>query len=186
MSIILENYKKSHKKWLKGLYIRSFPAEERAPFFIVLNRVKRGTAEMLIAKENGVAVGFAYMVCNENLAYLFYLTVDDTKRGKGYGTAIISALREKYRGKRFFLAREQLDKSAENYAERVNRRNFYLKCGLEDLPCCIKEGTVTYDVMGIGGNVTAEEYHDLIKDWAGLLLKIVDMKIIEKGEDYER
>ena len=81
---------------------------------------------------------------------------------------------------RIFLAREQLDKSAENYAQRVSRRNFYLRCGFEDLPCCIKEGSVVYDVMGIGGIVTAEEYHKLIKPWAGFLLKIVDMRIIEK------
>lgn len=180
MSVVLENYKKSDKKWLKSLYVRSFPSEERVPFFIMMNKVKRSTADMLIACENGEAVGFVYMVCNKKLAYIFYLAVDDLKRGKGYGTEIIDALRKKYKGKRLFLAREQLDKSAENYAQRVNRRSFYLKCGFEDLPCCIKEGAVVYDVMGIGGKVTPEEYHDLIKSWAGLLLKIVDMKIIEK------
>lgn len=180
MSLTLEKYDKSDKKQLKRLYLTAFPSEERCPFFIMMNREKRGKSEMLIARDKGRFIGFAYMVCDEKLAYLFYLAVDDSERGKGYGTEIIEALKEKYKGRRLFLAREQLDKSAENYEQRVNRHNFYLHCGFEDLSCCIKEGPVVYDVMGIGGNVTAEEYHSLIKDWAGILLKIVDMKIIEK------
>lgn len=182
MSITLEKYVKSDKKQVKKLYLTAFPAEERAPFFIMMNREKRGKSEMLVARDKGEFIGFVYMVCDEKLAYLFYLAVDDSKRGQGYGTKIIEALKEKYKGRRLFLAREQLDKSAENYEQRVNRHNFYLHCGFEDLPCCIKEGPVVYDVMGIGGSVTAEEYHSLIKDWAGILLKIVDMKIIEKQE----
>lgn len=180
MSITLEKYDKSDRKQLKRLYLSAFPFEERCPYFIMMNREKKEKSEMLVARDNGEFIGFAYMVCNEKLAYIFYLAVEESNRGRGYGKKIIAALKEKYRGRRLFLAREQLDKSAENYEQRVNRHNFYLKCGFEDLPCCIKEGPVVYDVMGIGGNVTAEEYHSLIKDWAGIMLKIVDMKIIEK------
>ncbi|MBO5343264.1 MAG: GNAT family N-acetyltransferase [Ruminococcus sp.] len=180
MSITLEKFTKSDNKLLKKLYISAFPMEERCPYFIMMNREKRGKSEMLVARDKGEFIGFAYMVCDQKLAYLFYLAVDDSKRGQGYGTKIIEAVKKKYNGMRIFLAREQLDKSAENYAQRVSRRNFYIRCGFEDLPCCIKEGSVVYDVMGIGGIVTAEEYHKLIKPWAGFLLKIVDMRIIEK------
>ncbi len=170
---------------IKTIYEGAFPADEKAPFSLIMRRVKQGKAEILTAYENGGLIGFAYMVCHRNLAYLFYLAVDENKRGMGYGRKLIEAVKVRYAGKRIFLAREQLDKSAENYAQRVSRRNFYLKCGFSDLPCCIKEASVIYDVMGIGGNVSAKEYDALITSWAGRFLrKFVDMRIIEKRSYY--
>lgn len=159
MSITLENYSAQDKKIMKKLYVSAFPVEERAPFFMVVSKAKKGSAELLTARKNGSFAGMVYMVCNEKLAYIFYLAVDEAQRGKGIGGEIIKALKERYKG----------------------RRNFYLRCGFEDLPCSIKEGPVTYDVMGIGGNVSAAEYDELITGWCGKFLKkIIDMKIIER------
>ncbi len=181
MSITLENYSAQDKKIMKKLYVSAFPVEERAPFFMVVSKAKKGSAELLTARKNGSFAGMVYMVCNEKLAYIFYLAVDEAQRGKGIGGEIIKALKERYKGRRIFLAREQLEESAENYSQRLSRRNFYLRCGFEDLPCSIKEGPVTYDVMGIGGNVSAAEYDELITGWCGKFLKkIIDMKIIER------
>lgn len=166
---------------IKSIYENAFPNDEKAPFFLIMRKVKQRKAEILTAYENGELIGFAYMVCHGNLAYLFYLAIDENRRGMGYGRKLIEAVKVRYAGKRLFLAREQLDKSAENYAQRVSRRNFYVKCGFNDLPCHIKEASVIYDVMGIGGNVSAKEYDTLITSWAGRLLrKFVDMRIIEK------
>ncbi len=184
MRVTLEKYEKRDLKKLKRLYLNAFPAEERAPFFLLMLKARQGRAEMLTAKINGKFVGFAYMVCHGDLAYLFYLAVADKLRGKGIGGKIIGAVKERYRGRRIFLARERLDKNTGNYAQRVSRREFYLRCGFRDLPCMIKEASVIYDVMGIGGTVSAKDYDRLISSWSGRLLrKIVDMKIIEKGEN---
>lgn len=134
---------------------------------------------MLAAYDNDEFIGFAYMICYDDPAYIFYLAVDKAKRGHGYGGQIIEALKAMYKGKRIFLAREQLDESADNYAQRVSRHDFYLRCGFEDLQCHIKEASVIYDVMGIGGNVTPDEYDALITSWLGKLLrKFVDMRLI--------
>lgn len=180
MGIKLEKYDKKYRKKLKKLYLTSFPAEERAPFFLMLHKTKKGRSDMIIATENGEFAGFVYMVCHLDMAYIFYLAIDESKRGKGLGGAVLEALKSKYCGKRIFLAREQLDSSSKNYAQRVSRRNFYCRCGFEDMPCKIKEGAVVYDVMGIGGKITSGDYDQLIKMWAGkMLLKIVDMKLIE-------
>ncbi|MDE6088140.1 MAG: GNAT family N-acetyltransferase [Oscillospiraceae bacterium] len=172
---------KSDRKAFKNLYLSAFPKEERAPFFLILSRLKTGKAEILTAHENGKFIGFAYMVCWKDLAYLFYLAVDGTIRGKGYGTQILNAVKNHYHNRRIFLAREQLDQSAENYDQRISRHAFYVKNGFTDLPCQIKEASVIYDVMGIGGNITAQEYKNLMMAWAGKFLsKMIDMKLIEK------
>lgn len=183
MDVILKNdiTNKLTRKKLKKLYLTAFPAEERAPFFLIMSKAKSGKGDMLAAYDGEEFIGFAYMVCYKDLAYLFYLAVEENKRGKGYGGKILKAVKEKYSGNRIFLAREQLDESAENYTQRVNRHNFYLNNGFTDLPCQIKEANVIYDVMGIGGTVSAAEYEALITPWVGRLLrKIIDMRIIEK------
>lgn len=172
---------KTIRKKIKKLYLTAFPAEERAPFFLIMSKARNENGEMLAAYDGEKFIGFVYMVCYKDLAYLFYLAVEGGERGKGYGGKILSAVKEKYSGKRIFLAREQLDKNAENYSQRVSRRNFYLHNGFTDLPCLIKEASVVYDVMSIGGSVSAEEYDALITAWIGKFLrKIVDMRIIEK------
>lgn len=166
---------------IKRIYDSAFPAEEKAPFFLIMRKAKMRKAEFLTAYEDGEFVGFAYMVYYKDMAYLFYLAIDENKRGRGYGKKLIEAIKVRYAGKRIFLAREQLDKSAENYEQRVSRRNFYLRCGFSDLPCYIKEATVIYDAMGIGGNISVKDYDELITSWAGKMLrKIIDMRVIEK------
>ena len=182
MDIILKNdINKKVQKKIKKLYLTAFPAEERVPFFLIMSKTRRGKGEMLAAYDGEEFVGFAYMVCYKDLAYIFYFAVEESNRGKGYGGKILKAVKEKYSGSRIFLAREQLDESAGNYAQRVRRHNFYLNNGFTDLPCQIKEASVIYDVMGIGGTVSAEEYEALVTPWAGRLLRnIIDMKIIEK------
>ncbi len=169
---------------IKKIYNRAFPSEERAPFFFIRRKAQKGKAEMLSVKENGSVIGFAYLVTCKDLVYLFYLALTDDKRGKGYGSRILHELREKYRGKRIFLSREQLDETSENYSERVNRRNFYMRNGFCDMGCQVREGNMTYDVMGIGGNVTAKEYDDLIYSWSGKLIKkFIGMSFIENSSE---
>ncbi len=170
----------SDYKEIKELYKTAFPAAERAPYFMVKKKAKAGKGTLLIAKDKDAFVGFTYLLCYLDLVYIFYLAIDSSQRGKGYGSAILSALQKKYNGKKIFLAREQLDEKSNNYEQRVKRHVFYLQNGFEDLPCKIKEASVVYDVMGIGGAVSAAEYEALITDWTGKLVrKIVDMRIIE-------
>lgn len=181
MNVVLKQNLKTDKKKLKKLYISAFPAEERAPFFLMYLKAKKGCAEWLSAYTDGEFAGFVYNVYNDEAVYLFYLAVSEEKRGKGTGTQIVEAVKEKYNGRKIFLAREQLDEKAENYGQRVKRREFYIRCGLTDMPCRIKEASMIYDVMGTGGTVTANDYDSLMTAWSGRLVrKFVDMRLIEE------
>lgn len=178
--MVLEIATKQDYCQIRRIYNSAFPRDERAPFFLIRRRARQGRSEMLTARENGELIGFACVVTYQDLAYLFYFAIDEKQRGKGYGSRILQQLKDRYLGKRFFLAREQLDETADNYAQRVKRHEFYLKNGLEDLPLQIKEASVIYDVMGVGGAVTPEEYDTLITGWSGKLLRrMIDMRMIE-------
>jgi len=178
MSIVLEKTNDCDK--IKELYLRAFPRDERAPFSMIRRRARQGRADMLTARDGEEFVGFVYMVCLGDLAYIFYFAIDADKRGMGYGSAVLTELKKRYEGKRLFLAREQLDESADNYAQRLRRHEFYLRNGFEDKRFKIKEASVIYDAMGIGGEVSAEEYRELIEHWNGKFMrKLIDMRIIE-------
>ena len=176
----LELATKTDYKAIKKIYVEAFPADERAPFRMIKRRAKLGTAQMLVAKTDGKPVGFSYIVSDDAVAYLFYFAVSADVRGNGIGTEILRLVKERYSDKRLFLAREQLDEEADNYAMRVRRRDFYMRNGFTDIPRTIKEATVIYDVMSIGGDVSKGEYISLMKKWGGdKVLKLVDMRTKE-------
>ncbi len=165
---------------ISQLYQRAFPKDERAPFSMLERKANQGKGLMLAAKDGETLVGFAYVIHDAKVAYLFYFAVEDAARGQGYGTAILKALQKEFAGKRLFLAREQLDSKADNYEQRVKRRNFYLHAGFQDLPSRIKEAGVVYDVMSLGGDVTPEEYDRLMVDWGGWLrCRLYGMRLME-------
>ena len=178
--ITLRTSDKDDNRKIKQLFRSAFPPDERPPYFLLNWKAKRGKAQMLVAKEDNTFVGFVYLVTYLDLVYLFFLAVDESRRGCGYGSKILIALKEKYRGNRIFLAREPLNPDVENYAQRVSRHDFYLKNGLVDLPMKIKEGPLIYDTMGIGGNISADEYHALICAWGGKLIpRLIDMRMMD-------
>lgn len=178
MNLTLANATASEIKLIKELYYSAFPKEERSPFGLMKRRAKQGRGRMLAAKDGGEFVGFTYIIENADCAYLFYLAIVPQTRGAGYGSAILAELREMYKGKRLFLARESLDENSDNYEQRVRRHEFYLRNGFSDLSCKIREFTVTFDVMSIGGDVTPDDYKSLIIPWCGKFLeKYAPMKL---------
>lgn len=180
MSVTLKKAEKAEYKLIKPLFISAFPPEERPPFFMLKRGAAKGHGDMLIARDGDEFIGFCYLIANDRAGYLFFFAIEENKRGMGYGSAVLSQLRKMYNGKCIFLARETLDETAENYAERKRRHEFYLRNGFSDLSVKIREATVTYDVMSIGGDVTADEYDELITAWCGRFIrKLVKMEIIE-------
>lgn len=178
MELIKVTKKLPEFKAVKQLYNEAFPDDERAPFGLLMR--KAGKADFFAFYDNGNWVGLTYIVRHNRLAYIFYIAITPKQRGKGYGTAAMKTLIEYYKDCRLFLALEQLDKTAENYDQRVKRHEFYKNCGLSELPYRIKEGNVIYDIMGVGGKVEPEEYRALIDNYLGWFMKrIVDMRIIK-------
>ncbi len=167
-------------KQIKKLYRLAFPWEERAPFFILMKKAKPSAADFWAMYDDKKWVGLAYVVKGDELAYIFYLAIKPDEQGKGYGGTALEILKDYYKGCKLFLALEPLDQTADNYEQRIKRHLFYEKCGLSDMPYKIKEASVIYDIMGIGGIVEPEEYGRMMENYLGKFYKrFVDMKIIK-------
>ena len=125
--------------------------------------------------------GMAYMIRFQDLVYIFYFAVDSNLRGSGYGTKAIKAILEKYKGQRVFLALEDWKEEAKNHQQRIKRHNFYQKCGLKNLPYRLKEGSMTYAIMGVNGIVEPDEYKAMVDNYLGWPLRyLIEMKIIKE------
>ena len=176
----LKRADKSDYKKMKALYLEAFPADERAPFWLMWRKAQKNKAEVYSLMDGEKWVGLAYVVCHGDLAYLFYLAIERESRGKGYGSKAIACLKKKYEGRRLFLALETLDEKAENYEQRVKRHDFYKRCGLSDLPYHLKEASVIYSIMGVGGAVQPEEYQAMFDEYLGRFLRrLIDMRFVE-------
>ena len=80
MNITIKSFKSGRhmKNKLKKLYNSAFPADERAPFGIMMSRLNKGKAEMLTAFDGDEFIGFAYVICRQEIAYLFYLAIEES------------------------------------------------------------------------------------------------------------
>ena len=70
-----------------------------------------------------------YSIVFGDLVYIYYLAIEYGQRQNGYGSKLLSDMKEMYINKRIILMAETLDPTSDNYIERVNRNKFYKKNG---------------------------------------------------------
>lgn len=170
---------KSDIRKIKQLYNTAFPSDERAPFGILMRGAKKKNDDFFSCRDGDEWVGFLYVVNHLDLSYVFYFAVDDVMRGKGCGTAILRAAQEHYKGRRLFLAIEEIDEKYDNYDQRVKRLHFYENAGFIHTGQKMQEANVFFDLMGINGRVRNKEYRGLMRTFMGLRMLFITLKIFE-------
>lgn len=175
-SMTIEFANRTNYKAIKHLYLDAFPNHERMPFFMLKSAVKKGKAEILIAKERGEVIAFAYLVLYRDMVYLFYFAVLSELRNKGIGSILVKYLIDHYQNKRIFLAVEQPNEKVADNELRIKRKAFYLKNGFSNHKYKLQEKNVIFDVMAVGGEISIEEYKKMFRFWGGRAFNIF-MKI---------
>lgn len=81
-------------------------------------------------------VGFAAIVPFENIIYLAFFAVDIKVQGKGYGSKVLSLLKESYKNKIIILESESVlgaaFQNSTNKEQRLKRAKFYEKNGFKN------------------------------------------------------
>ncbi|WP_277376108.1 GNAT family N-acetyltransferase [Paenibacillus polymyxa] len=174
MSVRTETITKHFKELYKieNLYKESFPENERIALCFLLWRSRKEFVDYIAYYDDDVFVGFAYLVSDKNLTFVLYLAISSEVRSKGYGTVIISKIKQKYVGNRIILNIEAIDEVADNSEQRIKRKNFYLKNGFQKADFKIYEYGGLYEVLIHGSNVTLEEYKLLLKQFTGVLFSL--------------
>ena len=96
------------------------------------------------------------------IAYVGYLAVEEELRNRGYGSEILKAVCFMYALHRVVVDIEIVDENAENYEERLHRRDFYLRNGFQRTGIGYYIFNVDYELLSAHGTVTKQEFRDLI------------------------
>lgn len=165
---------------VRSTYLEAFPKAERKPFFTVRRSVKKGKAKIYTASENNTLLGFVMVIPYKNLVMVDYLAVSGNVRSKGTGSLLIQEMCRRFKDRKIILLIEQLDETAANSAQRIARRNFYLKNGFSSSDIFIKGTSGKMEIMNRGKQITPQEYLELQKYALGkLFFRLSKIKIAE-------
>jgi len=141
---------------VKELYEGSFPPEEKVDFYGFFSGVF-SNFKLFVLYDEAKLVGMAHFCNTKNFIHLNYLAVDKKCQSKGYGTKIISFLKEKFNNKTIVVDVEKEGIKEKNNDVRKRRKVFYHKNGFLD-------GKYEFDWEGVHmtymhfGEINGEEF----------------------------
>lgn len=164
-------------KFILELYQSAFPAEERKPFSLIERKAAMGEQEILLVREEGKRAGLAITVLSDELVLLDYFAVAERFRGQGVGSEALQVLRELYSGRQFFLEIEEPNEAAANQAQRLRRKEFYLKNGMAETGIRCTLFGVDMELLAAGPGLTCEKCEKLYRSLYGpMYQKIVRLR----------
>lgn len=155
---------------VRTLYQASFPENERVPLWLLLQMAKKRCIDFLGFYDEGLFVGFMYVVTNEDLTLVLYLAVNDRIQSKGYGTRMLDHLEARCPGNRVILDIEEVNEASSNNEQRIKRRAFYVKNGFISAGFKVVERGVVCETLVKNGSCTPMEYEAVSRLQRGWLL----------------
>ena len=146
---------------LRKLYKKAFPKCEQKPLWLVWIVKQQRKADVWIAEKEGTFAGFAITMNGGDLVLLDYLAISESMRGAGVGTEVLKALQQQYQGKRLFLEIENVYEDADNLADRLRRKHFYLKNGMQEMKIMVNAFGAELELLTFSGQVSFEDYYEL-------------------------
>ena len=163
---------KGLKEWAQvyGLYQKAFPRSEKKPFAMIREMQKKGRTDIWRFTREGNFAGIIITINGDKHILLDYLAVAESQRGTGIGTEILQLMRKEYAGKGVFLEIESVYEECDNKAQRLRRKHFYEKCGMQSMEVFVWLFGVKMELMGFDCQLSFEEYHAFYRenynDWA--------------------
>ena len=156
------------RKDIEPLYIDAFPEDERPPAEMFFQTANLDNDQLYGFYDEDSFVGFANVITYKDIVYLFFLAVTPKNRNKGYGSIILSILKEMYKNKVLTLCYEEIDNKYPDIELRKRRKNFYYRNGFKDNEMKTCEYGVNYETCYIGHHkVNFEDYLGLYRSVFG-------------------
>lgn len=125
---------------IEKLYLKSFPDNERFPFWILRECSKENNSFLYAIIDDDKFVGMCYIVNCDSLYYLMYLAVKSNMQNKNYGSKILRDLKERY--KLLFLSIDEPVNSV-----NIRRKKFYLRNGFYDTNRFYEDNGINYEIL---------------------------------------
>ena len=142
------------------IYKNSFPKVEQFPLWLLRIMSHLKGINSYAFRDGDDLCGFAYFLVNDETVFILFLAVNAKVRSKGYGSQIISWIKETYPNKEIFLDVEKPDENSENNHQRIKRIEFYRRNGIFDTNQSFTYDDVTYEILCTDKNFTEEDYNE--------------------------
>lgn len=157
-------YSSTDQALVQPLYESGFPAAERLPYEMLVRFADKMPVGFFVYRSEDRFVGFTYTAYFKDIAWLFYFAVEEELRGEGYGSLILAEHLATLKTCRIIIDIESTQQTAENSAERANRKAFYERAGFKDTNISRSYRGITYQIMVRGeGGISEEEYNRFIQ-----------------------
>lgn len=143
---------------VKNIYTDSFSKNERMPFLIMVAMSKLWNTDFLAFYDKDTLCGFIYLAYNRNIVFVMFLAVDKMLRSKGYGSAILQEIQNKYPDKKIIVSIEPCDKNAPDIDLRTRRKDFYLQNGYKETGYMIKLAGVVQEIIICNGEFDKKQF----------------------------
>ena len=143
---------------IKALYHSAFPKEELLPWWILRLVTVPKCVELTGYYDAKTFCGFTHTTTTENVVFVMFFAVREDLRGQGYGSAILTHLKENNPGKQIVLNVERIDVPADNMEQRLQRLRFYEKNGFYDTGYNIAEVGGVFRVLSTGKTLDTKAY----------------------------
>lgn len=142
---------------INDLYTSSFPENERKSLLFLLKE-NQSIGEIYYFYEDSF-VGFACLLCSNDIYHIIYVSIIDALRDKGYGSRIVQTICKMKEGNRVIVDIEKEDINANNNQQRIKRKQFYLKNHFEETDVKYRWHYDNYEILSYGGNITHYEFN---------------------------
>lgn len=142
-------------KHCKKAYKKSFPFFERFSLFVIKKSLKKNNSKIIEYFVNNLFIGFVIVTETDKSCSIAFFAVLSPFRNKGYGSKILSDLKNKYRNI-FLLAKYVDENSSINDRKRID---FYHKNDFFEQKMGVKEFKTKFFIMTTGKNeISIPEY----------------------------
>ena len=158
-------------KRIVEIYHSSFPKVEQFPVWLLRIMSHWKGIHSVAFYDGETLCGFSYFLVNEETVFILFLAVNDQIRSKGYGSRIISWIRESYPNRVIFLDVERPDENATNNQQRVKRIRFYQNNGIYETNHFFTYDGVTYEILCTDQGFSEEAYNKNLESYFRLFKK---------------
>jgi hypothetical protein len=134
------------KQEIKEMYMSSFPKEDRMPFALMVMMSYLWNTQFL-AFYDDILCGFVYMATIGKQSFVMFIAVKENLHSKGYGSRILEIVQSMNLNNKVIISIEPCDESAEDFEQRLRRKNFYLKNGYLETGYFMKLGRKKQEVL---------------------------------------
>ncbi len=162
LKLIKLNSDNKDRKYFEQINNEAFPLSERMSFEEIFTFASHTNTDILGIYDDENPVGFAVLLKNKECGYIYFIAIDSSKRGKGYGSATMRKMMELYPKLQLVLDFEVIDENAENNEQRIRRKNFYLRNGFRETGNYTMLRNDRFEVVCSGGKLRKAALKDLL------------------------